>query len=71
MLSGLEHLRTHEYVGESLRMPTTGRQRELDASEESALVGGAVETACSAFGHAANPGAGKAPRGLSAQISCA
>ena len=27
-------------------------------------VGGAVETACSAFGHAANAGAGKAPRGL-------
>ena len=38
---------------------------------ESAPVGGAVETACSAFGHAANAGAGKAPRGLSAQISCA
>ena len=28
VLSGLEHLRTHEYVGEPLRMPRTGRQRE-------------------------------------------
>ena len=28
VLSGLEHLRTHEYVGESLRMPRTARQRE-------------------------------------------
>ena len=28
VLSGLEHLRTHEYVGESLRMTRTRRQRE-------------------------------------------